>query len=132
MMLRFLSKALAATSTEPRPGVASSLTTGNQGSRIDCGGVPWGNFRARTDSIDAGALQRFWSSRNRSRCNGGPGGLSTPAVMVATRGAGHPSTGAGNEGPGREVSALHQIEARYRAVVEDQTELICRYRADGT
>jgi PAS domain S-box-containing protein len=28
--------------------------------------------------------------------------------------------------------ALHQSEARYRAIVEDQTELICRFRPDGT
>ncbi len=28
-------------------------------------------------------------------------------------------------------SALRESEARYRAVVEDQTELICRFRADG-
>ncbi|HEY9671644.1 MAG TPA: PAS domain S-box protein [Waterburya sp.] len=28
--------------------------------------------------------------------------------------------------------ALQQSEARYRAIVEDQTELICRYRPDGT
>src|SRR6185295_18707554 len=30
------------------------------------------------------------------------------------------------------VQALRDSEARYRAVVEDQTDLICRYRADGT
>ena len=29
-------------------------------------------------------------------------------------------------------AALRQSEARYRAIVEDQTELICRYRPDGT
>jgi PAS domain S-box-containing protein len=29
-------------------------------------------------------------------------------------------------------AALRENEARYRAVVEDQTELICRFRADGT
>ncbi|NEO33856.1 MAG: PAS domain S-box protein [Symploca sp. SIO3C6] len=28
--------------------------------------------------------------------------------------------------------ALQQSEARYRAIVEDQTELICRFQADGT
>ncbi|MBW4679762.1 MAG: PAS domain S-box protein [Microcoleus vaginatus WJT46-NPBG5] len=28
--------------------------------------------------------------------------------------------------------ALHKSEARYRAIVEDQTELICRFLADGT
>jgi PAS domain S-box-containing protein len=28
--------------------------------------------------------------------------------------------------------ALHQSEARYRAIVEDQTELICRFLPDGT
>ena len=33
---------------------------------------------------------------------------------------------------GRAMSALRQNEARYRAVVEDQTELICRFLPDGT
>ena len=40
---------------------------------------------------------------------------------------------------GRDISqqiemeqALQQSEARYRAIVEDQTELICRYRSDST
>jgi PAS domain S-box-containing protein len=28
--------------------------------------------------------------------------------------------------------ALQQSEARYRAIIEDQTELICRYKPDGT
>jgi PAS domain-containing protein len=28
--------------------------------------------------------------------------------------------------------ALRQSEARYRAIVEDQTELICRFKPDGT
>jgi PAS domain S-box-containing protein len=28
--------------------------------------------------------------------------------------------------------ALHESEARYRAIVEDQTELICRFKPDGT
>jgi PAS domain S-box-containing protein len=32
----------------------------------------------------------------------------------------------------RDEQALVQNEARYRAVVEDQTELICRFRPDGT
>ncbi|MEQ8385216.1 MAG: PAS domain S-box protein [Coleofasciculus sp. A1-SPW-01] len=30
------------------------------------------------------------------------------------------------------MEALRQSEARYRAIVEDQTELICRFKADGT
>jgi PAS domain S-box-containing protein len=30
------------------------------------------------------------------------------------------------------TAALHESEARYRAVVEDQTELICRFLPDGT
>jgi len=33
----------------------------------------------------------------------------------------------------REVAAaLRESEARYRAIIEDQTELICRFRGDGT
>ncbi|MBN2469031.1 MAG: PAS domain S-box protein [Deltaproteobacteria bacterium] len=32
----------------------------------------------------------------------------------------------------RTVEALQKSEARYRAIVEDQTELICRFRPDGT
>jgi PAS domain S-box-containing protein len=32
----------------------------------------------------------------------------------------------------RAVTALRQSEARYRAIVEDQTELICRFLPDGT
>jgi PAS domain S-box-containing protein len=32
----------------------------------------------------------------------------------------------------RAEAALRESEARYRAVVEDQTELICRFRRDGT
>jgi PAS domain S-box-containing protein len=32
----------------------------------------------------------------------------------------------------REVPVLNQKEARSRAILEDKTELICRYRADGT
>ncbi|NEP01731.1 MAG: PAS domain S-box protein [Symploca sp. SIO2E9] len=32
----------------------------------------------------------------------------------------------------RTFEALQQSEARYRAIVEDQTELICRFQADGT
>jgi PAS domain S-box-containing protein len=30
------------------------------------------------------------------------------------------------------AASLHQSQAQYRSVVEDQTELICRFRADGT
>jgi PAS domain S-box-containing protein len=30
------------------------------------------------------------------------------------------------------LEALQQSEARYRAIVEDQTELICRFKPDGT
>jgi PAS domain S-box-containing protein len=30
------------------------------------------------------------------------------------------------------LQALQQSEARYRAIVEDQTELICRFKSDGT
>jgi hypothetical protein len=52
--------------------------------------------------------------------------------MVAARGVGHRSTGPGIEGPVREVPVLNQKEARSRAILEDKTELICRYRADGT
>ncbi len=52
--------------------------------------------------------------------------------MVATRERGYPSTDDETTSPGREVSALNRSEARYRAIVEDQSELICRYLADGT
>lgn len=32
----------------------------------------------------------------------------------------------------RFAEALHQSEARYRAIVEDQTDLVCRFQPDGT
>jgi PAS domain S-box-containing protein len=52
--------------------------------------------------------------------------------MVATRKRGYPSTDTETEEPDAEVSGLNPSEARYRAVVEDQSELICRFLADGT
>jgi PAS domain S-box-containing protein len=48
--------------------------------------------------------------------------LYVPMLVLAT---------VGEERRGKEA-ALRENEARYRGIVEDQTELICRFRADGT
>jgi two-component system CheB/CheR fusion protein len=52
--------------------------------------------------------------------------------MVATRERGYASSDTETEGYEGEVSGLNPSEARYRAIVEDQSELICRYLANGT
>jgi PAS domain S-box-containing protein len=90
-----------------------------------------GEIRARTDSIGA-SCNAFGRTREMPRVATVDRVDYRRRQMVGTRDMGYPSTDAGNEGSGREATELRQSEARYRAVVEDQTELICRYHADGT